>query len=78
MPPAELARMHDYFDKGLTIQDEKARDQHYREFQNFINSLWIIFPIAQKKVAYAMTKNVEGFYPWPSGSPEFHELVVYE
>ncbi len=78
LPDAAVEKIREYFDKGLTIIDEEARTKHYREFQNFIIDQWIIFPIAQKKLAYVTTKNVENFFPAPNGSPDFFDVVVYE
>jgi peptide/nickel transport system substrate-binding protein len=78
LPDAAVEKIREYFDKGLTIIDQEERTKHYREFQNFIIDQWIIFPIAQKKLAYVTTPNVANFFPAPNGSPDFFDVVVYE
>ena len=78
VPDDVLVKLNEYFDKGLTIVDPVERRDHYREFQNYIVDLWIIFPIAQKKLAYVTTKSVENFYPAANGSPDFQNVVIYK
>lgn len=77
LPDEAIAKINDYFAKGLTILDPEARKKHYQEFQNFILDQWIIFPIAQKKLAYVTSPDVENFFPAPNGSPDFFDVVVY-
>jgi peptide/nickel transport system substrate-binding protein len=76
LPPEVDKELAGYWQRALAEIDVPKRMEVYREFQEKIKEQWVFIPLAHKKLSYVTTKQVEGFYPAPSGSPELMVVKV--
>jgi len=76
LPDNVTKELADIWNQALAEIDPVKRVEVYRLLQEKIKEQWVFFPLAHKKLAYVINKNVVDFYPSPTGSPELMMVRV--
>lgn len=70
--------MQDMLDEGRYTYDEAAREEIYRQIQEYTMEKCYVFPLVNTKVIYGVGNNVENFPADVSSDPDLRNVVVYK